>query len=154
MNPAVVGWSFAPRMLAMRPSSTATSSTQVSGQSIGQVVLSVVMENSRIYSPLLTGGTPEPICLMAILAEETLMNCGKCLSLTTEGWEGVPQEHHETDKQYKMPYACESKKRTLHKALGLVRRRLQCQSAPEVCTLDFHLLCGTCAAWFPLRRLR
>src|SRR5712692_3359544 len=143
MNPAVVGWSFAPRMLAMRPSSTATSSTQVSGQSIGQVVLSVVMESSRIYSPLLKGGTPEPICLMAIVAEETLMNCGKCPSLTTttEGWEGVPQEHHETDKQYKMPYACESKKSNPASNDGLGSEGdSQCQSAPEVCTLGSLLL--------------
>src|SRR5713101_7703935 len=141
MNPAVVGWSFAPRMLAMRPSSTATSSAQVSGPSIGQVVLSVVMESSRIHSPLLEGGTPEPICLMAILAEETLMNCGKCLSLITEAWEGVPQEHHETDKQYKMPYACESKRANPASNDGLGSEGdSQCQSAREVCTLGSLLL--------------
>src|SRR2546422_5195912 len=141
MNPAVVGWSFAPRMPAMRPSSTATSSAQVSGQSIGQVVLSVVMKSSMIYSPLLEGGTPEPICLMEILPGETLVNCGKRVSLTTEGWGEVPQEHNQTDKQYKMPYACESKRANPASNDGLGSEGdSQCQSAPEVCTLGSLLL--------------
>src|SRR5207245_1152876 len=74
------------------------------------VVLSVVMESSRIYSPLLEGGTPEPICLMKILTHEALVNSGRRLSLTTEGWKEVPQGHNQTDKQYKMPYGCESKR--------------------------------------------
>src|SRR5260370_21188040 len=124
MNPAVVGLSFAPRMPAMRPSSTASASAQVSGQSIGRVVLSVVMESSGIYAPLLEGGTPEPICLMTILLEEILLNCGKRLSLTAEGRQEIPWEHLEKDKRYKMPCACESKRANPDQTMGLVQREI------------------------------
>jgi hypothetical protein len=48
------------------------------------------MESSRIYSPLLEGGTPEPICLMETLPGETLANCSKRVSLATEGREEIP----------------------------------------------------------------
>ena len=73
--------------------------------------------------------------------EETLVNCGKCLSLTTEGWGEVTQEHNQTDKQYKMPYGCESKRANPASNDGLGSEGdCQCQSAPEVCTLGSLLL--------------
>src|SRR5947209_5365545 len=140
MNPAVVGWFFAPRMPAMRPSSTATSSAQVSGQSIGQVVLSVVMESSRIFS------SPRRRDARANMShgDSPWRDVGELRQARIPYHRRVgevPQEHNQADKQYKMPYACESKRANPASNDGLGSEGdSQCQSAPEVCTLGSLLL--------------